>query len=192
MADSLKYLSTAFNKENNVLKLVKTIDQSFDELEKLLRDIKDSHFINKADGRSLDFIDSLFNVKRRINESDERYRIRIKLEVATIFNSATINDVKNLVAAALQTKTARVKVKETDYTAFFRLGVFRDDLEKAGVTREEFIEFAHLIKPVGVRLFLFEQETFTHRGINDSNDPTKAYNDLNNSNPNAGTYAGLF
>lgn len=185
--ESLKYLSTAFNKENNVKKLVNVIDESFDEIKELLEKVRDSHTV-QASGKSLDYIASLFSL-RRIDEDDKKFRLKIKLNASKIINSATINDLKTIIATALQTNTNRIKLREDD--AYLQISIFGNDLRRAGVTAREFQDFARIIKPVGVKVIVVDIGTFTHRGINDENDPTKGYNDLNNSNPNAGTYAGL-
>lgn len=190
-AKSLKYLSTAFNKDGNVYKLVKIIDDAFDDLVNELEDVRKAHFVNHATGRNLDAIASCLTVVRIQNENDNRFRVRIKLEAAKVTNNATINEIKQIIATALQIGTSRVKIKETDISAMVKVFIWHNDLEKAGISIEEFKDLARLIKPAGVKLLLIEQGTFTYRSAGQENDPTKGYNDLNNSNPNAGTYAGL-
>jgi hypothetical protein len=190
----IKLLSTAFRRdpESNNYKLLKIITEGFDELEQVLEDVKNAHYVNFAQGKSLDYIASLFNVRRFPNETDEHFRARIKLAFSKISDMATINDTKEIIAATLQTETSRVKVKDRYdlEPAHFEVWVWLQDLNNAGLTLEEFKALLKAIKPAGVGLSAFQQGTFTYRSIGETSDPTKAYNDLANSNPNAGTYAG--
>lgn len=188
MAKSLKYLSTAFNKENNVYKLTKIIDDTFDDLEVALESVRDSHNLNKASGVSLDHLG--FFTKRRKNEEDDKFRARIKIEAGKLFTSGTINEIKKIIAAVLQTSTTNIVIEEPA-ECVLKMILWRHQLDYVGISAEELYEFSQSIKPAGIKLILVEMGTFTCRGIGEQNDPSKGYNDLNNSNPNAGTYAGL-
>lgn len=191
----VKLLSTAFRKDedSNNYKLLKIIDSEFTNIEQAISDVKNSHFVDYASGKSLDYIASLFNVRRKQNETDDHFRARIKLAFSKITNMATIPDIKEILAATLQTSTSRVRVRDRYDVepAFFEVWVWAPDLTAAGLTLEEFQTLIGVIKPAGTRIQAFQQGTFTHRSVNDTSDPAKAYNDLANSNPLAGTYAGL-
>lgn len=195
-ADKLiKLLSTAFRRDpdSNNYKLISIIAQRFDDIEQVINDIKNAHFVDFAGGKSLEYLASLFNIRRKQNETDDHFRARIKLAFSKISNMATINDIKEIIATTLQTETSRVKVKDRYdlESAHFEVWVWLQDLNNAGLTLEDFKALLKAIKPAGVRLSAFQQGTFTYRSIGESSDLTKAYNDLANSNPNAGTYAGL-
>lgn len=188
----IKLLSTAFRKDpdSNNYKLLKVIDSEFSTIEQTISDIKNAHFVDFATGKSLDYIASLFNIRRKLNESDEHFRTRIKLAFSKITNTATINDIKEIIAATLNTTTDRVVVKD-DYPAAIQLWLWLQDLNNAGLTLDELKELLKAIKPAGVGLSAFQQGTFTYRTAGETSDPSKGYNDLANSNPDAGTYAGL-
>ncbi|RLI77560.1 hypothetical protein DRP04_11190, partial [Archaeoglobales archaeon] len=64
-------------------------------------------------------------------------------------------------------------------------------LNNIGLTVEELKDLLQAIKPAGVKLDTKQFGTFEYRSAADTSDPTKGYNDLANSNPDAGTYAGL-
>lgn len=191
----IKLLSTAFRKDqdSNNYKLLKVIDSEFNNIEQTIKDIKNARFVDFAQGKSLDYIASLFNIRRKQNETDDHFRARIKLAFSKITDMATINDIKEIIAATLQTETNRVKIKDKYdiEPALFYLYVYLQDLKNAGLTIDEFQELIKAIKPAGVRVQVYQLGTFTYRSASDTSDPTKGYNDLNNSNPDAGTYAGL-
>jgi len=195
-ADKLvKLLSTAFRKDpdSNNYKLLKVIDSEFSNLEQIINDVKNAHFVDHATGKSLEYIASLFTVRRKLNETDDHFRARIKLTFSKISNTATINNIKEVVAAALNTETSRVRVRDRYdmEPAMVEVWIWLQDLNAAGLTLNEFKELLKIVKPAGVRITTYQGGTFTYRSIGESSDPTKGYNDLANSNPNAGTYAGL-
>ncbi len=191
----IKLLSTAFRRDpdSNNYKLLKIIIEGFDELEQVLEYVKNTHFVDFAQGKSLDYIASLFNIRRKQNETDERFRARIKLVFSSLKNCTTINELKEIIATALKTETSRVKIRDKwDLEpGFFEVGVFLQDLNNVGLTIDEFQNLIQAIKPAGVRVRTYQVGTFTYRSISEISDPTKGYNDLSNSNPDAGTYAGL-
>lgn len=191
----IKLLSTAFrkDKDSNNYKLLSVVDSEFSNIEQTINDIKNAHFVDYASGKSLDYIASLFNVRRKLNETDEHFRARIKFAFAKITNMATLNDIKEIIAAALKTKTNRIVVRDkySIEPALFEIWLWLQDLTAAGLTLDEFQELVKAIKPAGVRVKAYQRGTFTHRSIGEASDPSKAYNDLANSNPDAGTYAGL-
>ena len=191
----IKLLSTAFRKDqdSNNYKLLKVIDSEFTNIERIINDIKNAHFVDLAEGKSLDYIASLFNVKRKQNESDDHFRARIKLAFSKISDMATINDLKEIIAVTLQTETSRIKIEDRYdlEPALFYLYVYLQDLNNSGLTLDEFKTLIRVIKPAGVSVKTFQLGTFTYRSVSDTSDPAKGYNDLANSNPDAGTYAGL-
>ena len=133
-----------------------------------------------------------FNVRRLQNETDEHFRARIKLTFSLLKCTTTVNELKEIIAAVLNTETNRIRVKD-DYNepAYFDVWVWLQDLSNAGITDEELKTMLQTIKPAGVRLEVKKFGTFEYRSASDVSDPTKGYNDLANSNPDAGTYAGL-
>jgi len=188
-------LSTAFNKspDSNNYKLLEVIDSEFQNIEQVIEDIKNAHFVDNATGKSLEYLAQLLNTSRLSGETDEHFRARLKTQFRRYANSTTIKELKEIVSAVLGTLTTRVAINELwDYEpASFDVWVFLQDLEAAGITVDELKEILDSIKPAGVRLTAKRFGTFEYRTAADISDPTKGYNDLANSNPDAGTYAGL-
>lgn len=209
--DLIKLLSTAFRKDadSNNYKLLEVIDSEFQNIEQTINDIKYTHSIDLATGKSLDWFASLFNVRRKQNETDDHFRARIKLAFSKIADMATINDIKEIVAATLQTKTSRIRVvdKWNVEPAYFDVWVWLQDLNNVGLTVEELKDLLQAIKPAGVRLDAKQFGTFTYRSASETSDLSKAYSGTfigfgiggygsnryggDNTNPDGGTYAGL-
>lgn len=191
----IRLLSTAFSKSpnSNNYKFLKVLDSEYTHIEQTINDIKNAHFVDFATGKSLEFIASLFNVRRAQNEIDDKYRAKVKLNAAIIKNTGTIDGIREIIATALSTDMSRVRIRDRYdlEPAYFEIWVWLQDLSNAGLTLNEFFELVQVLKPAGTRVEAYQQGTFTHRAANETSDPTKGYNDLANSNPDAGTYAGL-
>lgn len=190
----ISVLSTAFKKEtgsNNK----GLLDTFTDELETCDLDaILDAQLVNTAADKSLEYLVSLVNLRREEDETDEHLRARFKLTIAIARSGGTIPELKEIMAAALQTATHRITIEETwgDEPATFEITVYLADLLNAGLTIEELQELLDTVKPAGVRVNQgYLTGTFTYRGIVDEDDATKGYNNIANGNPTGGTYSGL-
>ncbi len=91
----IKLLSTAFRKDpdSNNYKLISIIADRFDELENVLEDVRKSHFVETAQGISLDYIAKLFNMHRWKDESDDDFRTRIQAKIQTCLSCGTKSDI---------------------------------------------------------------------------------------------------
>lgn len=177
---------------SNLHKFFSVVETSAEE--STIAAVRDAHVVNKAFGKSLENIGQLLNVRRRQGESDEHLRTRLKVAGATATCTATIEDVQRVVAVALQVPTSRIRVEERHDVepAYFDVWVYLQDVMNAGLTKEELRDVLRDIKPAGVALNTKQFGTFTCRSADETSDPAKGYNDIANSNPNGGTYAGLF
>ncbi|RLI82725.1 hypothetical protein DRP04_03310 [Archaeoglobales archaeon] len=90
----IKLLSTAFRKDpdSNNYRLISIIADRFDELENVLEDVRKSHFVETAQGISLDYIAKLFNMHRK-EESDDDFRTRIQAKIRTCLSCGTKSDI---------------------------------------------------------------------------------------------------
>jgi len=106
----IKLLSTAFRKDpdSNNYKIIAITATGFDELEKVLEDIKNAHFVETAQGKSLDYIAKLFNVTRQQGESDEDLRARLFVEFKKYLSCGTKDDI-------LQVIKFYTKLRNEDY-----------------------------------------------------------------------------
>ncbi len=193
--DMISKLSTAFNRSpnSNNYKLLSIIASEYQELSSMLEGVRDAHFIDTATGKNLENIGQLFNCKRLQNETDDSYRARIKVQFRKYASSSTVKEIKEIIAAILNTQTSRIRLRElySYEPAYFDLWVFKQDIESVGLSGDEFNVILNEIKPIGVKLDGKLFGTFEYRASSEPSDPARGYNDLANSNPNAGTYAGL-
>ena len=90
----IRLLSTAFRRDpdSNNYKLISIIADRFDKLENVLEDVRKSHFVETAQGISLDYIAKLFNMHRWKDESDDDFRTRIQAKMRTCLSCGTKSD----------------------------------------------------------------------------------------------------
>lgn len=202
-------LSTAFRKEQdtNNYKLLGTVlreleivgygDNGYGQppwgggLEDVLRLVKEAHWIDYATDTSLEHIAQLFNITRDAGETNEHFRMRIKLQYQKYVSHATIDEIRRICAMILYTTTSRVLI-EDDYPAAFGMTIHQQDLAASAISLADFQVLIGEIKPAAVQITTINYlGTFECRGIGDSSDATKAYNNIADANPGGGTYAGI-
>src|SRR6056297_3147177 len=89
--------------ESNNYSLLRGLFQSVDEVDESLEIIYDGHHINTASGEDLDEIGKFVGVDRESNESDNRYRTRIKARFRAATIEPTTDNFTEFVAAILAT-----------------------------------------------------------------------------------------
>jgi len=207
--DLVPVLSTAFKKEqdSNNYKLLGTVlreleavgygDDGYGQppwgggLEDILQRVKEAHWINYASGKSSEHFAQLFNITRNAGETDMHFRMRIKLQHQKHLSHATIDEIRAICAVILYSTTSRVLIEE-GYPAAFDMTIYQQDLAASGVSATDFKTLMNEIKPAAVQISILKQlGTFEYMGIGGASDSTKGYNNIANSNPNGGTYAGL-
>jgi len=202
-------LSTAFQKEkaSNNYKLLGTVLRELEVvgygddgygyalwgggIEDILRRVKEAHWVDYASGKNLEYYAQPFDITRNAEETDAHFRMRIKLQYQKHISHVTIDEIKLICAAILYTNTLRVLIEDI-YPASFDITIYQQDLTTGGISGADFKILANEIKPAAVQITTLKQlGTFEHMGIGDTSDSTKGYNNIANSNPNGGTYAGL-
>lgn len=95
----VKRLSSAYRKDqgSNLYKLMLAISQELDEIEQAIEQVRDSHFVELASGKSLDMLAKIFNIKRSAGESDEDLRGRLQVELQRYLSSGTLSDIRNVI-----------------------------------------------------------------------------------------------
>jgi hypothetical protein len=84
-----------------IFKVLSAFGKRLDEAEKELIAVLRSHWIDTAFGSDLDKLGSIFNIKRKSDESDGEYRERLKRAVMEFKGGGTINAVLSTVRAEL-------------------------------------------------------------------------------------------
>lgn len=158
----IKLLSTAFrkDKDSNNYKLLKVLIEGFDEIEEQLELIKQMRGFETAYGKSLDYIASIFNIRRQ-NETDEEFRYRIILERFKHLSCGTKSDIVNILDfIGLKYKNVKEppELDPATFMVYIDASTFFEQLEENNLTSETFVriiqDILNAVKPAGVRALL--------------------------------------
>lgn len=94
---------------SNVQKLLAALLVPNDQADADLEDLYDQRFVSTATGRELDRFGDLVGVRRKTNESDEKYRKRITAEFAQSTIETTFDEFAQFTASILGTDVANVE-----------------------------------------------------------------------------------
>ena len=177
--------------DGNIDKLIQMQALQIEKAVHTSTDIEGAHKLADATGYSLDQWGVLTHVTRRTDESDDDYRARIYTQIAIYMRSATTQDMVSTAAAILETTTDRVTFTDGDSSASLRIIVFLTDIENVGFTLSGFSDAVKATKAGGTDVGLTGLGEFACMNVGDTSVSEKAYNDLANSNPDAGIYSVL-
>lgn len=79
----------AWDPKSNMFTIIRSLAESTDEQKKDLFTIMRSHWVDTAFGKDLDLLGSIFRLRRRKNELDESFRIRIKYYIVEFLGGGT-------------------------------------------------------------------------------------------------------
>lgn len=82
-SEQRKYVPEQYKRSTKLLGVIDAALGSSDELEKALREISDNFNIEDAVGPMLDYLGLYFGIERRIGETDEQLRMRIRIGSGT-------------------------------------------------------------------------------------------------------------
>lgn len=82
-SEQRKYVPEQYKRSTNLLGVIDAALGFSDELEKALREISDNFNIEDAVGPMLDYLGLYFGIERRIGETDEQLRMRIRIGSGT-------------------------------------------------------------------------------------------------------------
>jgi uncharacterized phage protein gp47/JayE len=100
--------------QSNTYQLLRALLSQADRIDADLEDIYNDHHIDSADGTALDVFGSLVNVERKSNESDNKFRARIKAQFRASTIGTTYDEYLQFVAAVLQTNVGNIELS-TNY-----------------------------------------------------------------------------
>lgn len=155
--DMIRKLTDVFtkNENSNIGKILLIASEQIDQLNDAFTTIEDWRDINQAEGATLDAIGH--NVgQQRGKASDEIMRILIKARVARNNSDGTFNKMIDALARALQTEPSTIKMRalyaEGEPAAIIIEGIPYSQLNKAGMTLEQFGFIAQKVAAAGVRV----------------------------------------
>jgi len=82
-SEQRKYVPEQYKRSTKILGVIDASLEFSDELEKALREISDDFNIEDAVGPMLDYLGLYFGIERRIGETDEQLRMRIRIGSGT-------------------------------------------------------------------------------------------------------------
>lgn len=169
--------------------ILSTLGNELGEIEKSRENVLASKVVGLAEGKQLELLGGLVQLKRNTGESDAHYRGRLKVQLRKFIGGATIDEIKSISAILLQTEKSEIAVQEDFDTeaARFSVGIWQEDLNSVGVTDDEFKEFIDEVRGAGINTISQVRGTFTYRSEQDYIDGVNT----SDYGYNNGTYAGL-
>jgi len=130
----------------NFARLFWPLAKEMAEMREILETIRDSRYLESAEGYSLDLIGSGISLGRDDDESDFAYRKRLQLELLILCSQGTLEEIRTIISEALNIESGHIKIYNnaapsedlTDIPYFVEISVHERHYPKA--------EFAHGFK----------------------------------------------
>lgn len=101
----------------------------------------------------LDRIAELFQLERQREESTEAFRARLKVALRSFITSATVNEVRDVVAVILETDEANINIVEPDdEIAFFQVAVDTEETGELPIDPQDMSEIVGEVSAAGVKV----------------------------------------
>jgi hypothetical protein len=165
----------AFTDGSNTHTLFTALLSAYDSVDDDIESLYKQTHINSATGAELDQFGELVNVERKSNESDAKYRARIKATFRSSTMGATFDQFSEFVAVVLETDIDNIRFL-TPYErkpATVEVSANSEIYEALDLTNEDVIELLDGGVPAGHRVEVFEGGTFRLKSDGDGDDPQK-------------------
>ncbi len=142
--------------DNKWSQLLSVIQKQFDELEAVDQQVRDSRDIDKAFGKSLEYLGGNLRMYRAGRDDDE-YKMLVKLKIASLRGS-NINNFIEIIATALNLDVSEVfLIREKQYNPYGEpaslfLSIPPEKFDELGFDYEEMMRFFEEITSAGVML----------------------------------------
>ena len=165
----------AFGKSTNTHQLVESLASMLDRSDKTLYDVKRSKHIDTASGSDLDRFGELVQLDRKSEESDDKYRARLKLQFRVGNIGTTFDAFSKFAAVLLETNIDNITFNSNFELnpATFDVGAELEVFNKASISRLETAEFLSEAVPAGHNVRAFEIGSFRLKSSGDSDDQDK-------------------
>jgi len=156
---------------NNTL-IQSLLAQTADSLDQDLEDTWANHHINTAQGAALDRIGAFVNVARQFNESDDRYRTRIKAEFRAGNINPTIDNFLEFIAAVSGVSPQKFTLQKERGSPVIIIRALEETWEQNQLSLEETQALFEKAVPAGHGVILQQGAgTFTVKNDLEVNDP---------------------
>jgi len=157
--------------ESNNYALLRGLFQSVDEVDDSLELIYNSHHINTAAGEDLDQIGQFVGVDRQSNESDSRYRTRIKARFRAATIEPTTDNFTEFVSALLATSIDNFTILREQFRPEVTVSAQGDIWEQNDLTAQTLVELLEDGVPAGHAVNVQEEGTFRLKVDGEVDDP---------------------
>ena len=154
-------LKTPYDSEGEVWQaLLSAFANEYEEFEQTLTEVQKQKFVETATGEPLNKIADLFGLNRRQDETVDAFRVRVKAALRSQITTATVEEVRDIVALLLATDVENVNVEEPFDRAQAQILLdVRNELSTVDITSSQFIDVvdAAVAAGVGVGILLTEE-----------------------------------
>jgi len=154
-------LKTPYDSEGEVWQaLLTAFANEYEEFEQTLTEVQKQKFVETATGEPLNKIADLFGLNRRQDETVDAFRVRVKAALRSQITTATVEEVRDIVALLLATDVENVNVEEPFDRAQAQILLdVRNELSTVDITSSQFIDVvdAAVAAGVGVGILLTEE-----------------------------------
>jgi len=154
-------LKTPYDSESEAWQaLLIAFANEYEEFEQVVVEVQKQKFVETATGEPLNKIADLFGLNRRQDETIDAFRVRVKAALRSQITTATVAEVRDIVALLLATDVNSVNVEEPfDHAQAQILLDVRDELATVDITSSQFIDVvdAAVAAGVGVGILLTEE-----------------------------------
>jgi hypothetical protein len=157
--------------ESNNYSLLRGLFQSVDEVDESLEIIYDGHHVNTASDDDLDEIGKFVGVDRESNESDSRYRTRIKARFRAATIEPTTDNFTEFVAAILATDIDNFTILREQFRPEVTISAQENVWESNDLTAQTLVELLEDGVPAGHAVNVQEQGTFLLKVDGEVDDP---------------------
>lgn len=178
-----------YNQNTNTYKLVRALVSEYDRIDDEIVNIADSHHIDTATGEDLGKIAEPVGLERKDNESDDKFRARIKVQYRVGNIGATFDEFAEFAAVLLSTTIENVEYRlnlEGD-PATARVAAETQVYDDVALTRNEVSKFLGRAVPAGHEVKALEKGSFRLKADGDTDDATKGL--TSDSTSDGGTLA---
>lgn len=164
-----------FGPKSNTYALFEALLSEVDRIDGELESIYEQQHIDSATGEELDQFGRLVDTDRQTNESDDRYRARIKAAFRASTMGATFDQFVEFCAAVLSTNIGNLNFR-TNYgsdPAVVRVGADPSVYDTLNLTNTDVKELLGRGVPAGHEVIVLEGGTFRLKSDGQTDDPEK-------------------
>lgn len=169
--DSWPRPSTSERNSNNRA-LLRALVTSLDSIDESLEQIYNEHHINSSTGSELDRIGQFVGVTRQSNESDSRYRTRIKARFRAGTIEPTTDNFSEFVATLLETSINNFSLTLPQGQPVINVSAQSSIWEDNDLTASTLVDLLNNAVPAGHNVNIQEEGTFQLKQDGDTDDPS--------------------